>query len=554
MIPAEVVPLFRYRDLTAATLEEHREILFEKGSCWWGWWKRPMEDPCTRVWQLLKSRITESGSANVLLFHSGQQANLAVHRAVIDNVWPPELDETGEAKQLLPTADMRELVPAYYRDSPYSRAWIRIKSIAAEPLQFFGKYSLHEAPPLPNYAPSDLLLLRDIVLLDPSELTGMDTTIWLVRPRKSTDKEERILALRTTVSSPVSATPILARGNSILHLTDLHYAVGPVRSQHIWRLENEEGAGFTLATAISGALQSLGTVNDIGVLIVTGDLTFTGAQDEFKAASASLQKLMGVLNLGREHVVIIPGNHDIQWSTQERYADEPQVDTASAEAEKNYRSFYVDFYRHEPHRNLCMGRRYVFSHGATVDICALNSSSLIQGKDFLAGMGRVQEAGFSDVINTLGWKAPPGLVLRMLALHHHLVPTENLEAASGYYKGFGLAIDAPRVQRKAREHGVQLALHGHKHRYFLWHSGVYDLPDEAASATYRGQLAVIGGGTAGSPTTEKGQFFHTIQLASDGLVLTSYRSENQGMFDKRATIRAEYQLTDRGLELGSWRR
>jgi hypothetical protein len=36
--------LFRFRDLVAPTIALHREIIAARGSCWWGWWKRPSED------------------------------------------------------------------------------------------------------------------------------------------------------------------------------------------------------------------------------------------------------------------------------------------------------------------------------------------------------------------------------------------------------------------------------------------------------------------------------------------------------------------------------
>jgi len=69
------------------------------------------------------------------------------------------------------------------------------------------------------------------------------------------------------------------------------------------------------------------------------------------------------------------------------------------------------------------------------------------------------------------------MALRVLALHHHLTLTEDLEPAKGYGAGFGIAVDAPRIMRLAARYGVQLALHGHKHRVFMWRSKVYKLPE-----------------------------------------------------------------------------
>src|SRR5205823_2656100 len=105
-----------------------------------------------------------------------------------------------------------------------------------------------------------------------------------------------------------------------------------------------------------------------------------------------------------------------------------------------------------------MGRRYLLPCGLAVEVCALNSSSLETGKNFLAGMGRIQEASFGETAGQLGWTNAT-MAMRLLAVHHHLALIEDLEPASGYLRGYGLAVDAVRIQRMAAKFGVQLALH-----------------------------------------------------------------------------------------------
>ena len=192
--------------------------------------------------------------------------------------------------------------------------------------------------------------------------------------------------------------------------------------------------------------------------------------------------------------------------------------------------------------------------GIVLDICALNSSSLEQGKNFLAGMGRVQESSFLDVVNELGWHESPGLALRLLALHHHLVPTEDLEVPGEYAKGFGMAIDAPRIQRLAARYGVQLALHGHKHRLFVWHSSIYELPEEAQPRWYQGGLSIVGGGSAGSPETDGGKnYFNLIDVKSDGVTLQAYRSKKLTTFEPlNNSWTARLSLRDDRLTLEPW--
>jgi 3',5'-cyclic AMP phosphodiesterase CpdA len=240
----------------------------------------------------------------------------------------------------------------------------------------------------------------------------------------------------------------------------------------------------------------------IGLVIVTGDFTFIGDSSEFNEARTSILHLLGILDLSPDHLVIIPGNHDIQWTTSAVYDHNAEVVQAPPAAKRNYEEFYRQLLRHEPNRHLAMGRRFALPCGLTIEVCGLNSSSLETGKQFLTGMGRIDEGAFAEIAQQLGWSETPTLALRLLAIHHHLALTEDLEPAEGYGKGYGLAVDAVRVQRLAARKGVHIALHGHKHRSFIWRSTVYELPEHTQTQYRLGELSIIGGGSAGSSETD----------------------------------------------------
>lgn len=172
-----------------------------------------------------------------------------------------------------------------------------------------------------------------------------------------------------------------------------------------------------------------------------------------------------------------------------------------------------------------MGRRFALPCGITIEACALNSSSLETGRDFLAGMGRIDEGAFAEIAKDFGWANAHTLALRLLVVHHHLALTEDLEPAAGYGKGYGLAVDAVRMQRLAALHGVQLALHGHKHRAFIWRSTVYELPEHAQPEHRLGDLSIIGGGSVGSRETEgASNYFNVIGVEPGKLNLEIFRS------------------------------
>ena len=130
--------LFRFRDLVASTLAAHRLVIASHGWCWWGWWKRPSEDGRSDIWDEIE-RLTSGGHPiEVGLFDSGRGE---VFLATVTGVIKPVDNGNG-----IPEVqdDQKEHIPQYYRDSPFSRAWIKMTTIDITPIGFFENYSFAE--------------------------------------------------------------------------------------------------------------------------------------------------------------------------------------------------------------------------------------------------------------------------------------------------------------------------------------------------------------------------------------------------------------------------
>lgn len=547
----EIKYLFRYRDMVASTLVEHQKIIEKNGACWWGWWKRPAETIRFEIWAELADQTGRGEPVMVGLFDSG--AGTVRIARVIDIVVSRSPGDKSDTHPAVPE-DEKGLVPKYYRKSSFSHAWLKLDLIQMDDLDFFGRYSFSSVPKLPNYSEAVLSMLTNKVVLDANELRGMDTTIWNIRPRIDSDNDEKVLLSTQGLTEAISNEPLYANSQFILHLTDAHFAVDKFRDQHIWRLDGEDdNEGFSLVESISGALAD----QSVGIIVITGDFTFIGSPEEFELAASSVNKLLGAFDLGVENLVMIPGNHDIKWTREDAYEDDAKVAVASAEATTNYRDFYERVYRHNAHKGLAMGRRYLMPNGMAVEICGVNSSSLETGKNFLAGIGRVQEKTFEEVSRELGWQEESTLALRILALHHHLSLTENLEPYADAPRGFGIAVDAPRIQRLAAQKGVQLVLHGHKHRAFIWRSGVYELPEHTNTKYRLGDLSIVGGGSVGSSETEGNRnYFNILDVSPSGIELTIFRGENGGTFSAMQKWDAEFSIAGepKRLLLGEWTR
>lgn len=548
-VPVAVEPelryLFRFRDLVAKTIAEHRAVIDAKGACWWGWWKRPPENARLDLWEELAASAKPDAPVYVGLFDSG---NARVYRAAVIGVIEP----VDEAREFIGVPDGEaELIPAYYRTSPFSRAWLRLRSIEPNPISFFGAYSYAEAPQLAHFSNADLDRFKDKVITSADELIPMDTTIWKIRPSVPADSRTQIVLTTHGLKTPIASTPVECGSNYVLHITDPHFATGAHRDQHAWRLESEPSSQDSLVQAIRKALP-----HDLKVsaVLVTGDVTFLAGEDEFLEAQRSLRQLLQVLDLDTDRLVVVPGNHDIRWSKETAYADDAVVGLSPPEARANYEQFYRQLFGHPADLRLAMGRRYVLPSGLVLDLCALNSSSLETGKNFLAGMGRIQEGAFADVAGMLGWSEDvPALTFRLLALHHHLAFTNDVESPNEYATGFGMAIDAVRIQRMAAKYGVQLAVHGHRHRAFVWRSTVYELPENTQTRYELGDLSIVGGGSAGSTdVVGNARFFNLFNFRPDCVEVDMYRSLDGGNFGRMQTWRAQLQAQDGALRLAPW--
>ena len=163
--------LFRFRDLVGSTLVEHRKVIDRHGRCWWGWWKRPTEDDRIEVWGALAAEASVSNPQPVGLFDLGSGQ---VFLAYVQQVIPPKGGAGGHPR--VPDEE-NDLVPQYYRDSPFSFAWMKLGKIENDPFAFFGNYSFSTLPKLPNYSPIALARFTGKVIVEPDELRLMDTTI-----------------------------------------------------------------------------------------------------------------------------------------------------------------------------------------------------------------------------------------------------------------------------------------------------------------------------------------------------------------------------------------
>lgn len=158
-------------------------------------------------------------------------------------------------------------------------------------------------------------------------------------------------------SEPISERPDVLF--SWVHLSDLHFGSGS--AEHHW---DRALVLQALAADVKKSIANAGVRPD--ALFVTGDIAFSGATRnprEYDDAKSWLRGLAVSIGLGKEHVFVVPGNHDVQWSVDARdrsvkrlmnalrSGEEPldnvladPQDAASLESRQaNFRAFARDF-------------------------------------------------------------------------------------------------------------------------------------------------------------------------------------------------------------------
>ncbi|MFQ5574540.1 MAG: metallophosphoesterase family protein, partial [Terriglobia bacterium] len=201
----------------------------------------------------------------------------------------------------------------------------------------------------------------------------------------------------------------------------------PLRIAHISDLH--AGSRYFVANMLSRTVEELNEMKPDAVLI-TGDLTHMGFRQEFRTVRTFLD------GLACQNVIVVPGNHDAR--------------------NVGYTHFEEFF---GPRHNVCSLDR--------MTVVGIDSSE----PDLDIGrVGRERYLWLEESLNDVEG-------LRVVALHHHLIPVP------GTGRERNIVYDAGDLLEVLIRSQVDLVVHGHKHVPYVWHLE---------------NLMVVGGGTVAS--------------------------------------------------------
>jgi 3',5'-cyclic AMP phosphodiesterase CpdA len=252
------------------------------------------------------------------------------------------------------------------------------------------------------------------------------------------------------------------------------------------------------------------------VLIVSGDLTTkarwdAGFRDSVVEAMETLRQGLGV---PKNRVLIVPGNHDFVRPQHDAQLDPAMIAQRSAvhyDHEDKFRFFLNQWL--DRNVSLPLSRCvHIECEGFELCIGALNSSGLTATE--FTEYGYVGDA-LEEVLSEMD---EAHRAIKVLVLHHHLVPIAYVEAPTK--RGVSLTLDASKILELAQKHGVQIILHGHQHIPKV----VKTAQAYFADGTWRGLAAedvfILASGSAGSNRIAPG-LSNTYSILEFGLTYTS---------------------------------
>jgi predicted phosphodiesterase len=189
----------------------------------------------------------------------------------------------------------------------------------------------------------------------------------------------------------------MAIGEKVLftwvHLSDLHFGHGDI--PHQW---DQRTVLNLLLDDLRRAVTEWPELPRIDAVMMTGDIAFSGAArfaNEYERAASWLDEVIGVVNVRRENVFMVPGNHDVQRgaggdkTTQalEAIRNNPSMLDAALDGDEgpllqerqaNYMAFSRRYNKDRNPLNWC--EQLVLPHGGTLRLVGIDTACLATDK------------------------------------------------------------------------------------------------------------------------------------------------------------------------------
>jgi 3',5'-cyclic AMP phosphodiesterase CpdA len=244
----------------------------------------------------------------------------------------------------------------------------------------------------------------------------------------------------------------------VAHLSDLHVS-DRYRYRLSWPGNVLNDGEPSAAEILAEDLDSLGLLGRLDALIISGDIVWNGSIDEFNRARQVIKELLEATKLSPDQLLLIPGNHDVQWNPAAFAAKDKRPNVSR----ESYRTF-LELLGGDSRENwafLCVSSR---SGQHRLRVVGLDSNS-VEGPE-AAGIGYVarEELLGARSLFERDLGEVKGQDFRWLAVHHHVLPATSATLDEAREKRISVMANSAEVQGCAARWGVDLILHGHEHQ------------------------------------------------------------------------------------------
>jgi len=295
--------------------------------------------------------------------------------------------------------------------------------------------------------------------------------------------EERIIAFPTLASKDLAEDCMI----HILHLSDLH-------------IESEEQANNYRIQLETDLIKEL-TIPRLEYLVISGDIVNRSTPDEYKVAFEFVDSLIKRFELDSSRVIIVPGNHDLNWDLSENayiFVPKRKLSTSLTEGHyisageagmllrdddlyrKRFTYFNEHFYRHiYPDQNFSLdyADQTLWVERPDDHLLFVGLNSCWEIDHHYCNRASISMSALDKVLDRLQ-KATYDDWLKIVVWHH---PIAGKDMMNDGFMGL-LAV-----------HGFQICLHGHIHEAI---EGFHKYDDHR-------NIRIIGAGTFGAPAKEQ---------------------------------------------------
>jgi len=285
----------------------------------------------------------------------------------------------------------------------------------------------------------------------------------------------------------------------VVHISDLH-----VSAEHHafflpgYRSSQNEHAR-ELCVLLAEDLQSLNLIGRLDAIVASGDFVWNGKDhSDFGRAREVLQKMLTQVGLTPDRLMLIPGNHDVEWDPS------PGAATNSAGTSRGNYDDFVELLCKRRQQDVDIVSVVSRSGNRRLRIVGLDSNAVESKAN--PGIGYVASATLDragQLLKDDDAKHESEDVTTWLVVHHHVLPSTSAKAIDAGMRRVSVLANSDEVLYFANRWKVDLLLHGHEHQpsVSIAYRWPVDTPNELAHPA-----TVIGAGSFGVNKTHLSPF------------------------------------------------